>query len=229
MVMAHTTTVLAGFALLPNRARESSVPTAHAQRPSPCEMPPNNAHETTDAELLGRSARGDKQAFAQLYDRFSRPLFSMAWKIVGNQTEAEDLVQEVFVDLWAKAPEFDARRAQPFTWAVSIMRNKAIDRLRSRTRRGAIVERSAEDIAARALGAEPVDVRDSVSSSDSAGMIRAAFTALPDDQQAAIELAYFEGLTQTEIAERLSQPLGTIKARIRRGLLRLREQLAGTL
>ncbi|MGH8020977.1 MAG: sigma-70 family RNA polymerase sigma factor [Opitutaceae bacterium] len=192
-------------------------------------MPPENTATSSDADLIRQSADGDKAAFGALYDRFSRPLYSLAVRIVGNGTEAEDLVQEVFVDLWTKAPEFDRTRAQPFTWTVSIMRNKAIDRVRSRVRRGAILERASVDIADRSLGSPGPDTRESASFKESAGLIRDAFTNLPEDQRAALELAYFDGLSQSEIATRLSQPLGTIKARIRRGLTRLRDRLAGQL
>jgi RNA polymerase sigma-70 factor (ECF subfamily) len=219
--------VVDGFALLPSttgdaRRRDD----AHA-RPSSSRVPPEQTATSSDADLLRLSAGGDKAAFGELYDRFSRPLYSLAMKVVGNSAEAEDLVQEVFVELWEKAGDFDASRAQPFTWAVSIIRNKSIDRLRSRTRRGAIVDRSGEDIADRAMGLTASDARESAWFNESADLIREAFTDLPEEQRTAIELAYFEGLSQSEIADRLAQPLGTIKARIRRGLSRLRDRLAG--
>ncbi len=190
-------------------------------------MPRADAPTSSDADLLRLSADGDKDAFSILYDRFSRPLFSLILKILGNPTEAEDVVQEVFVELWSKAMDFDGTRAQPFTWAVSIARNKAIERIRTRTRRGGILERSADDIAARSLSTTAANSRDAASASESAEVVREAFSDLPLDQKTAIELAFFEGLTQAEIADRLSQPLGTIKARIRRGMLRMRERLAG--
>ena len=192
-------------------------------------MPTEVTATTSDAELLRLSAGGDKGAFSALYDRFSRPLFSLAVKVLSNASEAEDVVQEVFVELWEKAPEFDAARAKPFTWAVCITRNKAIDRVRSRSRRSTILERASVDIADRSLGSASVDSRESAWFNESAGIIREAFVELPEDQRTAIELAFFEGLSQSQIAERLSQPLGTVKARIRRGLSRLRDRLAGKL
>lgn len=190
-------------------------------------MPHADGMTLSDADLLRLAADGDKAAFSILYDRFSRPLFSLTLKILSNPTEAEDLVQEVFVELWSKAADFDAARAQPFTWAVSIARNKAIDRIRTRTRRGGILERSADDIATWSLSTTEADSRDAASASESAEVVREVFSDLPSDQKTAIELAFFEGLTQSEIAARLSQPLGTIKARIRRGMLHMRERLAG--
>ena len=185
--------------------------------------------DIADEELLRRSADGDKSAFGQLYDRFSRPLYSMALRFVNNSAEAEDLVQEVFLELWNKAGEFDATRARPFTWAVAIIRHKAIDRVRSRTRRSAILEHSAADIASFSLGAEPDAIEPKLYSAETASIVREAFATLPEDQRTPLTLAFFDGLSQSEIAERLQQPLGTIKARIRRGLGRLRDRLAGKL
>lgn len=190
---------------------------------------PTDTSTPSDADLIHLSAQGDKAAFSQLYDRFVKPLFSIAYKVVGNSAEAEDVVQDVFIELWSRASDFDEKRAQPFTWAVTITRNKSVDRLRMRGRRGAIRERAAEDIADFSLGTTEVDSRDSAWFNESAEILREAFAKLPNEQRSAIELAYYGGLTQTEIAEKLSQPLGTIKARIRRGLLKLREQLAGKL
>jgi RNA polymerase sigma-70 factor, ECF subfamily len=216
-----------GFALLPPSVRGLSELGSHASRGLPLSTTDPDTSQRTDADLLGLSAQGDKNAFGELYDRFARPLFSLAMKITGNASEAEDLVQEVFVELWTKAPEFDAARAQAFTWAVAITRNKAIDRLRMRQRRGAIVERASEDIVSFSLGAEGTDAREALYSDESATIVRAAFRELPEEQRAPLTLAYFEGLSQTEIAERLEQPLGTVKARMRRGLCRLRDVLGG--
>lgn len=218
-----------GFALLSDGDAESSADGTSPANGYPVSPPPSTAVERTDADLLRLIAAGDRQAFSELYDRFARPLFSFAVKTLGNAGDAEDLVQEVFVELWSKAAEFDARRAQPFTWAVTIVRNKAIDRLRSRTRRSAILEKSADDIVSFSLGSESPDLRQQAWSTESAKLVRDAFHDLPEDQRTPLALAFFEGLSQTQIAERLSQPLGTIKARIRRGLFRLRDQLAGKL
>ena len=171
----------------------------------------------------------NSELFGLLYDRFARPLYSFALRMVGNTAEAEDLVQEVFVELWNRAAEFDAQRAKPFTWAVAIIRNKAVDRIRSRTRRSAILERAAPDIADFSLGTAASDATLPLHTAETAGIVREAFAALPDEQRTPLTLAFFDGLSQSEIAERLQQPLGTIKARIRRGLARLRDRLEGKL
>lgn len=175
------------------------------------------------------SGDGDRQAFRVLYQRLSRPLFSIAIKLTGNAADAEDLTQEVFVELWKRAPDFDPARAQPITLAVSIIRNKAIDRVRTRTRRENIAARSAGDISDYSLGSQARATEEILGSRESAGIVHSVFKTLPDDQRTALHLAYFDGLTQQEIADRQSQPIGTIKSRIRRGLSRLREGLDGKL
>jgi RNA polymerase sigma-70 factor (ECF subfamily) len=178
-----------------------------------------------ESGLVRRMAKGDKAACAELYDRFSRPLYSVALRILGDATEAEDIVQDVFVSLWERAASFDASRGSAFAWAVTLTRNRAIDRLRTRRRRSDLL---ADSFAADVPGAQ------SSAETDTAGhlvfreesvAVRAALSTLPGEQVRALELAFFSGLTQQEIAAQLSEPLGTIKARIRRGLLKLRDTL----
>ena len=181
-----------------------------------------------DAELLRRMSRDDREAFAQLYDRFSRPLFATALRILGNSAEAEDIVQDVFLALWEKAADFDASRGSAFAWAVTLTRNRSIDRVRARKRRQEILTTATEEEAGtQPAGAGP-DSADKLVAKEQAGAIRNAVASLPPEQQRAVELAFFSGLTQQEIAEQLREPLGTVKARIRRGLLRLRDILGGS-
>ena len=180
-----------------------------------------------DAELMRRMGRSDREAFAQLYDRFSRPLFATALRILHNSAEAEDIVQDVFLALWEKAAAFESGRGSAFAWAVTLTRNRAIDRVRMRKRRSELLaETTAEDAGTQPSGTGP-DSADGLMLKEQAGAVRAAVAALPADQQRAVELAFFSGLTQQEIAEKLREPLGTVKARIRRGLLRLRDTLGG--
>ena len=191
-------------------------------RMTPPALPPDG-RAAADAHLLGRMAVRDRDALAELYDRFSRPLFATALRVVGDRAEAEDIVHDAFLMLWEKAADFDAARGSAFAWAVTLVRNRAIDRVRSRRRRGELLEASTpEDLG---YGAEALAASDSATTSDQAQAVRAAVAALPREQQRALELAFFSGLTQQEIAARLAEPLGTVKARIRRGLLKLRELL----
>ena len=177
-----------------------------------------------EVALLQQIGQGDRQSFETLYDRFSRVLFSTAYRVLNNQQAAEDVLQDVFVQIWEKAPLFDPTRGKPMTWAITLTRNKAIDRLRSTVRRG----RLQDEIQRESQTSEQFDDRssfDALASEDTGKIVREAIQKLSKDQRQAIELAYFSSLTQTEIAGRLNEPLGTIKARIRRGMMRLRDLL----
>jgi RNA polymerase sigma-70 factor, ECF subfamily len=177
-----------------------------------------------DQAALERIRRGDADALAELYDRHARPVYSLALRILQHQADAEDIVQDVFAQAWRQAARFDAARGNVAAWLLTMARSRAIDRLRARR------ARPDQD-----AGAEvPIDVADAsmpadlqLLSAEAVARVRAALDALPLLQRFAIELAYYEGLTHTEISERLEQPLGTIKTRIRLALNKLRETLAG--
>lgn len=180
--------------------------------------------DAADAELMQRLVGGDEGAFASFYRRFSPGLFSMIYHILQDQKESEDVLQEAFVQMWKKAASYDALRSGLFTWAVMISRNKAIDRLRSRQRRSRTFEAAAEEL--KAVPPESGEQADEVlDQTEERGRVRAALSKLPGAQREAIDLAFFSGLTQTEISSKLGAPLGTVKARIRRGLLALRDVL----
>jgi RNA polymerase sigma-70 factor (ECF subfamily) len=178
-----------------------------------------------DAELLRRMARGDKQACSELYDRFSQPLFSLALRILNDASEAQDIVQDVFLALWEKAPTFDQERGSAFGWAVTLVRHRAIDRLRTRRRRSTLLSESFAGDVPGGSGVTDPDSADDLMFKEKTVAVRAALSSLPAEQLRALELAFFSGLTQQEIAAQLSEPLGTVKARIRRGLLKLRDTL----
>jgi RNA polymerase sigma-70 factor (ECF subfamily) len=190
----------------------------------PSEQPAER--QDIDADLLRRMAGQDRAAFAQLYDRFSRPLYATALRILNDAREAEDIVQDVFLALWEKASSFETSRGTAFSWAVTLTRNRAIDRIRMRKRRSELLAGSAPEDLGYDSGGTAGDSADELTSKEKAGAVRAAVANLPAEQQRALELAFFSGLTQQEIAEKLCEPLGTIKARIRRGLLKLRETVS---
>jgi RNA polymerase sigma-70 factor (ECF subfamily) len=149
-------------------------------------------------------------------------LFATAYRVLHNQEAAEDVLQEVFLQIWEKAPLYDPLRGKPLTWAITLTRNRAIDRLRAVQRRN----RLQDDVQREAETDEQFDDRSSfdvVASGETGKLVRAALVNLSADQRQAIELAFFSSLTQVEIAERLGEPLGTVKARIRRGMMKLRE------
>ncbi|HWT03576.1 MAG TPA: sigma-70 family RNA polymerase sigma factor [Pyrinomonadaceae bacterium] len=178
--------------------------------------------QATDVETLRAIAGGDEQALAALYDRYRLILFGLILRILHSQPEAEDVLQEVFLQVWRRASDFDETRGRPFTWLVTLARSRAIDRLRSTGAR----ERTAGE-AARAVPDRISDAASDAVKSEQGEIVRRALAELPEDQRRTLLLAYFEGLTQTEIAERLNTPLGTVKTRMRSGLTKLRELLGG--
>jgi len=178
-----------------------------------------------DVTLLQAVARRDEAAFATLYDRMARPIFSMIMRIVRGRAEAEEILQEAFWQIWESAPSFQAELGSPFCWIVTIARRKAIDRLRANSRQ---VQRIAE---AQALRVEDEYARpavwDELAVGERSATVKAALARLGPDERRAIVLAFFDGLTHEEIAKALRAPVGTVKARIRRGLVKLKPSLAG--
>jgi RNA polymerase sigma-70 factor (ECF subfamily) len=176
-----------------------------------------------DQAALGRMARGDHQALAELYDRHARPVFSLALRILQERGEAEDVVQEVFAQAWTQAARYDTARGAVAAWLLNMARSRAIDRLRSKRARpeGAADSEPALD-QMPAVGV-PQDVQ--LLSDEQVARLRSALGELPALQRIALELAYYEGLTHAEIADRLEQPLGTVKTRIRQAMIKLRESM----
>lgn len=178
--------------------------------------------QDNDVELIKAIAAHDEAALAQLYDRYRVILFGLLMRILNNREEAEDVLQEVFLQVWRKAADFDENRGRPFTWLVTLGRSRGIDRLRTL----AVRERVAEAGAREAIE-EISDAANDAFRSEQRGLVNDALAQLPDEQKRPLMLAYFDGLTQSEIATRLGAPLGTVKTRMRTGLIKLREQLAG--
>ena len=178
--------------------------------------------QNNDVELLRAVASHDEAALAQLYDRYRIILFGLLMRILNNREEAEDVLQEVFLQVWRRAADFDENRGRPFTWLVTLARSRGIDRLRTLAARERVAVAGARD--------ESEAVSDAASDafrSEQRGLVTNALAQLPDEQQRPLVLAYFDGLTQTEIAARLGAPLGTVKTRMRTGMMKLREMLAG--
>lgn len=175
-----------------------------------------------DVELIRRIGTGDRAAFEDFYKRYIGLVYSAAFRVLNNQGDAEDVAQDVMFMIWEKSPMFDPQRGKPITWALTMTRNKAIDRLRSVQRRCRL-----QDEVERETGAEEFihDRRpaDEIDALEKGHIVRTAVMKLNREQREVIELAYFGGLTQQEIAARLHEPLGTVKARIRRGMLRLKK------
>lgn len=187
----------------------------------------DRSRNAVDQALAQQMSSGDESAFATFYDRFAPGLFSMIYAILRDQKESEDVLQEAFVQMWKRTATYDPARSSLFTWAVMISRHKAIDRLRSRQRQSRLSEAVASETETFATSTPSDRADNALARNDERERVRAALGQLGEAQREALELAFFAGLTQIQISERLDAPLGTVKARIRRGLLALREVLRG--
>ncbi|MBI5284990.1 MAG: sigma-70 family RNA polymerase sigma factor [Chloroflexi bacterium] len=180
-----------------------------------------------DEELMDRLAGRDLAAFEALYDRYSDLVYSVALRVVGDRHVAEDIAQDVFLRVWRRPDQFDLRRGKFMTWLLSVTRNRSIDERRGygrRLRREALPS-TAEEEEAIPSGDERDDPAVATVLSDERAAVRRAMEVLPPEQRLAISLAYFGGLTQQEVANKLGQPLGTVKTRIRLGMQKMRGAL----
>jgi RNA polymerase sigma factor (sigma-70 family) len=174
-----------------------------------------------DEALLALVAREDEEALAELYDRYSRVAYGLALRIVRDPALAEDAVQESLLTVWRSAAGFRSDRAKPSTWILTLVHRRAVDVVRREERRRAAPLEISEEAEAFGLATD-----EEVELTDRRRIVQEALRQLPDDQREALELAYYGGLTQSELAERLAVPLGTIKSRMFTGLRRLRDILA---
>jgi RNA polymerase sigma-70 factor, ECF subfamily len=168
----------------------------------------------TDASLIAGIRSGEQQAMAALYDRYSSVVYSVALRVLGDTGRAEDVLQEVFLQLWRNPEVFDATRGSLGAWLAVIARNRAIDAVRK--------QRPEDDIADVVISVEP-DLASEADRARAAEKVRGVLGAMPSAQRKVLEMAYFEGLTHSEIAAKTGDPLGTIKTRIRAGLMSLRK------
>jgi RNA polymerase sigma-70 factor (ECF subfamily) len=173
--------------------------------------------------LIRRVAAGDTAAFEQVYDAFSGLLFSVALRMLQRHEDAEELLQEVFVKIWNDAGSYDASRGAPLAWALTITRHKAIDRIRSTTRRLRLHDEAERE--AQHADAPPSEPANEVQHAENATAVRSSLDKLPGDVRQTVELAYFGGLSQSQIAEKLSLPITTVKSHIRRAMILLRQSL----
>jgi RNA polymerase sigma-70 factor (ECF subfamily) len=180
-----------------------------------------------DGDLVARAAGGDERAVGQLYDRYGAVLYAVAYRIVGQAADAEEVVLEAFAQAWRDAPRFEAGRGSVAGWLTMIARSRALDLVRARSRRDRITATAAADRpdVPLAMGNYRPDPARAVDHDERRRQVQQALETLSPPQRQAIELAYFEGLSQSEIAERLREPLGTVKTRVRLGMQKLRECL----
>ena len=182
----------------------------------------HDIRDLADEEVMQLVQKGDPRAFELLYDRHGGAAFSLAYRMVGKQAPAEDVVQEAFLSIWRSRQRYDKTRGSVRTWVLGIVHNRAVDGLR----RSMVHERRRETldvVEERHEARERTDVE--VARREEARSVRGALNTLPDEQRRTIELAYFGGYTQSEIATLLEEPLGTVKGRMRLGLDKMRREL----
>lgn len=181
-------------------------------RPEPAQI--------SDHDLLKAIARSDEGALGSLYDRYKQILFGLLVRILNSREEAEDVLQEVFIQVWRRASHYDERRGKPFTWLVTVARSRAIDRLRALASRNRLAEAATTDEWEKVSDADT-----DAFCAERSEIVKRALQQIPEEQRLTLRLAYFEGLSQSEIAKQLGTPLGTVKTRMRAGMLKLRELL----
>ena len=183
--------------------------------------------EDRDRELMSRIKTRDKEAISELYDHYHRLLFGLILSILKKREEAEDILQEVFTNIWEKADQFDTERGTVYTWIVSMARNKSIDRLRSKVykeQKKQAVSLNDEDVH-HPLYSEETDPLENTILMDRAKKVHAALAQISEKQRKVLQVAYFNGMSQSEISEEFDIPLGTVKTRMRDGMMKLREIL----
>ena len=189
--------------------------------------PPGEGHDTAetreDARLLAVIAGGDQHALAALYRRRGRLVYSLLVRMLVNEMEAQEVVQDTFVQIWRRAPRYDPSRSSPMAWIIMIARGLALDRLRARSRRSASQAAYEQEVAS--LEVEEINGARQTERDELASACATALHSLPEPQARALQLAFIRGWTHEEIAGAVGEPLGTVKARIRRGLLSLRQAL----
>ncbi len=184
------------------------------------------AASAIDPKLVARVAKGEHHALSQLYDQSSTVLFSLALRILGNREEAADVLQEIYLDVWRKVVRYDVGRGTPIAWLITLIRSRAIDRLRARGPRiPRQISPSIDDAQTSQVDGDGSGFFDSQADQELQNLIKEAWGNLPEMQQRAVELAYYEGLSKTEIAAQLNQPVEAVKTCIARAMSQLRESL----
>jgi len=188
------------------------------------ESPPRYASGPLIAELLTRAAKGDQSALRSVYDQTSRLLFALTLRILGSREEASEVLQEVYLDMWRKAIRYDPSRMTALSWLVTVTRNRAVDRLRTRATHGEGTGAQSGDSHA-AEAAQGVAAVESIFESERRRAVGKALAELPRTQRQVLELAFYDGLTGSEIAAKLREPVDAITTRIKVGMSKLKVTL----
>jgi RNA polymerase sigma-70 factor (ECF subfamily) len=177
--------------------------------------------EREDRQLVARMASKDAAALDAFYKRYNRIAFSLILRIVGNREDSEDVLTDVFWQVWQQAPRYDASRGKPIAWLLTIARTRAIDSIRSSNRQ----QSRTDELDANTMPADVPSEGDPFVLADTRNAVKEALQELTEQQRIPLEMAYFQGMSHTEIATSLGQPLGTVKDRIRNGMMHLRKRL----
>ena len=185
---------------------------------------PDSPEPLDDESLIRLIIKGQSTALGHLYDRYGRLVFSLAYQVIGDPASAEEITQEVFLQIWNKAGTYQSEQGKVVTWLISVARHRAIDALRRKGARpeGHQAELNGDD---ETDLVDPTGVEDQVELSQRSRAVRKAIATLPRDQQIALNMAYFKGMTHQEVADAIGEPLGTIKTRVRLAMLKLRQLL----
>lgn len=197
-----------------------------ASTPAPAFAPAPTPAVETDASLVRRMAAGDEAALGTLYDRWHAQLFSLALHLLGDQDEAEEVVEETFWQAWRQSARYAGERGTVGSWLTIIARSRALDRLRARNRMRAAHDASVLADPLAACEASACDPLREIVANETRAAVRRALAAIPHEQRRTLEMAYFGGMSQSEIARATGEPLGTVKTRTRLGLQRLRRLLS---
>lgn len=185
-----------------------------------------NADSDHEKFLIERIVLRNEKSLEELYDRYSRIIFSLALRIVKKKEDAEEILQNVFLQIWDKANTFDSQKGNVYSWIVTLTRNKSIDKLRSKSYKSENQNVTIKEELLTFPNTSNYSTIDAVTMNERISIVKNALSQIPEEQKSVIELAYFEGYTQIEISETLDIPLGTVKTRMRQAMIKLRTILS---
>ena len=194
--------------------------TTMVQKPLSTPIMQKDQTRDTDQQLIDKTKNRDKAAFREIYSRFSQLVFNLVYRVLKDREETEEVVQEVFLQIWNKSDTYDSTRGALSTWIINISRSRSIDRLRALGKREHSTDLNEETLNSKYDFSRIIENRE-----ERRKVIQEALDSLPEDQRIAIEMVYFDGFTHVETAEKLNEPVGTIKTRLRLGIAKLREKI----
>ncbi|MCH8569488.1 MAG: sigma-70 family RNA polymerase sigma factor [Balneolales bacterium] len=186
------------------------------------------ANTEREAQLISKISKEDEAALSELYQLYQRLLFSLCYSILKNKEDAEEVLQEVFIQVWEKAPYYNRDKGTPYAWLTTMTRNRCIDRIRSKAyKKSQITDHDDNDVILPFIVSNEHDPFSATLAQERTSMVQKVLNLIPDEQRDVLTFAYFEGYSQSEISDKTGIPLGTVKSRMRQGLLKLQQLLEG--